>query len=116
MKFRLRLGLLAIVVGALAVTGVTPARQVYDQRRLIEEEKAKLAALTAQNEVLQTRLNRSRDPAYVEKVAREQLGLVRPGETAYVVVPGPAVPVPPKSPPEPLGPWARIWKWLSALF
>ncbi len=110
---RLRLGLLAIVVGALAVTGVAPAQQVFTQKRLIETEKQKLAALTDKNQALQDRLDRSKDPAYMEKLARDQLGLVRPGETSYVVIPGPPVPAPPKPPPTPDGPWARVWGWLS---
>lgn len=91
-RVRIRLGMLALVVGALAVTGVAPAQQVFAQRKLIEQEQIKLAALTAQNDALESRLARGRDPGYLEKLAREQLGLVRPGETAYVVVPGPPLP------------------------
>ncbi len=52
-------------------------------------EKARLEALKAENRSLEQRLARLNDPEYQEKLAREQLGLVRPGETSYVVVPGP---------------------------
>jgi len=34
-------------------------------------------------------------PAYIEKLAREQLGLVRPGEIAILIVRPPAPPPPP---------------------
>jgi cell division protein FtsB len=112
---RLRLGLLALVVGALAVTGIAPAQQMYDQRKLIEEEEAKLAALNEKNAALETRLARSQDPAYMEKLARERLGLVRPGETSYVVIPGPAVPVPPDAPAEPGSWWESISSWFRDL-
>jgi cell division protein FtsB len=108
---RLRLGLLALVVGALAVTGIAPAQQVYQQRRLIDKEEAKLAALSEKNAVLESRLARSQDPAYMEKLAREQLGLVRPGETSYVVIPGPPVPAPPAQPAQPSSWWDRISSW-----
>jgi cell division protein FtsB len=108
---RLRLGLLALVVGALAVTGIGPAQQVYQQRRLIEKEEVKLAGLTEKNAALESRLARSQDPAYMEKLAREQLGLVRPGETSYVVIPGPAVPAPPAPPTQPGSWWDRISSW-----
>lgn len=112
---RLRLGLLSFVVGALAVTGIGPAQQVYQQRKLIEKEEAKLAALTEKNAALERRLARSQDPSYMEKLAREQLGLVRPGETSYVVIPGPAVPVPPDPPAHPSGWWDRISSWFRDL-
>ncbi|MEX2553251.1 MAG: septum formation initiator family protein [Actinomycetota bacterium] len=108
---RLRLGLLALVVGALAVTGIAPAQQMYDQRKLIEQEEAKLTALTEKNAALENRLSRSQDPAYMEKLAREQLGLVRPGETSYVVIPGPALPAPPAPPAQPSGWWDRVSSW-----
>ena len=115
LRVRLRLGLLALVVGALAVTGIAPAQQVYQQRRLIEEEEAKLAALTGKNAALESRLARSQDPAYMEKLAREQLGLVRPGETSYVIIPGPAIPAPPDPPAEPGGWWESISSWFRDL-
>ena len=112
---RLRLGLLALVVGALAVTGIAPAQQVYQQRKLIEQEKVKLAALTEKNAALESRLARSQDPAYMEKLAREQLGLVRPGETSYVVIPSPAIPAPPPETPVQPSLRQRIGSWIRDL-
>jgi cell division protein FtsB len=112
---RLRIGLLAVVIAGLAVTGIAPAQQVYEQDRLIESERARLAELTRQNTDLERRLARNQDPAYVEKLAREQLGLVRPGETAYVVVPGSAIPAPPEPRPEPPSLWDRVSRWFGEL-
>lgn len=116
LTFRLRLGLLMVVVGALAVTGIAPAQQLYAQDRLIDQERAKLAKLTEENAALERRLARNQDLAYVEKLAREQLGLVRPGEKAYVVVRGPAIPAPPQSQPEPKSLLARVSGWFRSLF
>lgn len=116
LRARIRLGLFALVIGALAVTGVAPAQQVLAQRKLIDREKARLAALTAQNQDLEARLARVQDPGYQEKLVREQLGLVRPGETAYVVVPGPPVQEPPAPPPAPRGLKGKAADWLRKLF
>jgi cell division protein FtsB len=40
-----------------------------------------------QNEVLNARIFQLKDPAYLERLARECLGMVAPGETAFVMVP-----------------------------
>lgn len=78
-----------LVAGGLALTGLAPARQAYLQRQRIVAEERRLAALQAENGRLSERLQRLNDPEYVEKLAREQLGLVKPGEVSYVVVPPP---------------------------
>lgn len=116
LRVRIRLGLLALVVGALAVTGVAPAQQVFAQRKLIEQERVRLAALTEQNDVLESRLARGNDPGYVEKLAREQLGLVRPGETSYVVLPGPPLPEPVEADPPPTGLLQKVTHYFRNLF
>ena len=108
------MGALGLVVGALALTGVAPARQAFAQREQVAEVEAKVAALQERNDALTGRLNRLSDIAYMEKLAREQLGLVRPGETSYVIVPAPA-PVKPVSDvdPEPQGVRQRIAEWIK---
>jgi hypothetical protein len=42
------------------------------------------------NERLTDRIRRLRDPDYIEQRAREQVGLIRPDERTYVVLPDPA--------------------------
>ena len=51
--------------------------------------------LQKQNAVLREEMNLLQTPAYIEKLAREQLGLVRPGEVAILIVRPPAPPPPP---------------------
>lgn len=114
-RVRIRLGMLALVVGALAVTGVAPAQQVFAQRKLIEREQTRLAALIEKNDALESRLARGQDPGYMEKLAREELGLVRPGETAYVVVPGPPLPPTVETTPAPKGLLEKVTSYFRNL-
>ncbi|HVL51511.1 MAG TPA: septum formation initiator family protein, partial [Actinomycetota bacterium] len=104
-----------LVVGALALTGVAPARQAFEQRREVAEVQAMVAALKERNAQLTGRLNRLSDVAYMEKLAREQLGVVRPGESSYVVVPAPAPLQPVAAQPPPEGLRVRVAEWIKQL-
>jgi hypothetical protein len=75
-----------------------------------------VAKLEKQNEQLTGRLNRLSDVAYMEKLARERLGVVRPGETSYVIVPAPA-PLRPAAAtePEPKGLRQQAAEWVKEL-
>lgn len=113
---RIGVGAIAVLVLGLGLTGLAPARQAFSQRQRVEAEQRKLAALEAENRKLDDRLRRLNDPDYIEKLAREQLGLVRPGEISYVVVPPPETTqtaVAPK--PKPRSAPARAWDWLKSL-
>jgi cell division protein FtsB len=48
--------------------------------------KAKYEDLIRQNENLRIRLTEVRSSEFIELTARDKLGLVRPGETAYKIV------------------------------
>lgn len=110
------MGALGLVVGALALTGVAPARQAFEQRREVSEVQAKVDALEERNSQLAGRLNRLSDVSYMEKLAREQLGVVRPGETSYVIVPAPAAAQPvAQVDPEPAGIRERVAEWIKDL-
>ncbi len=115
-------GLLALVVlVALVVTaaGIFPFRQIIAQRRAVDLAQEKLAALEDENRRLEVEIAALYTPEEVERIAREQLGLVRPGEIGYVVVTPPdAEVVEPK--PEPVfeveegQPWWRdLWDFLT---
>ena len=76
-----------LVVGLAGAMGITPTRELLAQRSRIAGMSADLRQVQRSNQRLQARVDRLRDPNYVEEQAREQFGLVRPGETAYVVIP-----------------------------
>ena len=87
--------LLAVpVLVYLSVASVTKAFQTYqlqaEERRLRQE----IARLEVQNRELQKQIDYLKSDAYVEKIAREQLNLIKPGETAVVVLSPTPVPTP----------------------
>lgn len=109
--------LLLLTVVVLATMAAAPARRTYDLHRQIDREEERLEALERENVRLTERLHRLEDPEYQEKLAREQLGLVRPGETAYVIVPTPTATAAPDPEPEEAAPWYRhLWDWVKGLF
>lgn len=106
---------LAMTLAALALTGIAPARQLYRQHQRIDAEERKLEALHRENGRLDGRLAQLEDPEYVEKLAREELGLVRQGEISYVVVPGQEPAAKPAAAPRPTPWYERVWRSLLRL-
>lgn len=89
----LRLGWLPQVVifllllGLVGAMAIEPTRQLLEQRERISGMETDLNRIERSNDKLQARIKRLQDPDFLEQQAREQIGLVRPGETAYVVMP-----------------------------
>jgi cell division protein FtsB len=86
---------------ALLFVFVFPARTLLAQRQQTEEQRQTLALLREQSRKLEEESRRLQDEVEVERMAREQYGLVYPGERPYVVVPPPTSPPPASSPPAP---------------
>jgi len=102
-----------VLVVLLTVGGYYSFQICMDQKRECRQKLAELRLverqirdLSTQNAVLKARHQRLRTAEGMEEVAREKLGMVRPGEIAYVVEPGPPAPGPEEllarpDPPEP---------------
>lgn len=115
-NLRFRRAALAATLVAIALMAVSPARQLYAQQGRIDAEQARLEDLRIQNADLELRLQRLQDPEYIEKLAREQLGMVRPGEISYVVVePEVSQREEPRPKPKPVPWYQRSWNWLKDL-
>ena len=57
-------------------------------RRQVQQERADVEALKAAIDSLQAMATRiERDPAEQERIAREEFGMIRPGEILYRLVP-----------------------------
>jgi cell division protein FtsB len=93
-----------LVLALLAIAGLKSSRDLEAAKareRLLEK---RIAETRAESERLRVRIDRLRhDPGMLERLAREDLGMVRPGDV-IIELPAPgAVPVPaPSTPPAPL--------------
>jgi cell division protein FtsB len=79
-----RLGTIAMVVLAvgLAVFGVKESVRAWQMRRDMARVERELTTLRARQAELTRTVDRLRsDPHYIEKLAREEMGMVREGET-----------------------------------
>jgi len=123
MKRGSRVAMLAVVglvvVSAVLVTNVFPIRSLIAQQRRVDLAREQLTALQTENERLQASADFLATDTGVEMVARRDFGLVRPGETAYVVVDpddkGFSPEVPQAAPePEAVRPWwQQVWDFLT---
>ena len=78
-----RVALLFVLVGVLALY-VNPLRNWVSTWRESKQRTAQVAQLERENKRLKARRAELRDPRALEREAR-RLGMVRPGERAYVV-------------------------------
>ena len=86
---------LLLIALAVALLAITPIRGYLDERGELRDLQNQATELERQNEALQGRIQQLSDPRFLERIARECLGMVRPGETAFVVVPAHGKPHPP---------------------
>jgi cell division protein FtsB len=105
------------LVGFLLV-GVFPTRTFFSQRRDIAAEEERLEVLTKENQRLAARVEQLHTDEEIERLAREQYNLVRPGEEAYAIlpsagladVPAAAVAEPEPRPEQEDDPWWQFWR------
>jgi len=76
-----------LVLGLLLVMAIEPTRQLLTQRERVSTMAEDLAKIERVNAQLEARIDRLKDPDYIEQQARAQAGLVHPGEVPYVVMP-----------------------------
>jgi cell division protein FtsL len=80
-----RAAALLVAVTLLAVMAVVPIGRYLDQRAAIADIERRAAELESQNADLRAEISRLHDPAELEKLARGCLGMVAPGEVAFVI-------------------------------
>ncbi|HEX6844544.1 MAG TPA: septum formation initiator family protein [Actinomycetota bacterium] len=90
-----RAAVLFVSVFFVAVLSIAPIRTYLAQQTRLDELRRQAATMEAQNAALRERIADLRDPATLERLARECLGMVRPGEVAFVVIPRGEAPTPP---------------------
>ncbi len=79
-----------LLVAALFVF-VFPTRTYLAQRAETQRTQSQLDVLDEQNDALSARITALQTDEEIERLAREQFDLVRPGEQAFAVLPAPAI-------------------------
>ena len=109
-----------LVVPLLLYALVATGQKALENYRLNQEADAlrgEIQTLRSQNVELQHQIEGSRTDSAIESIAREQLGLVKPGDHPLVMVEQAAPPAarpapsaPPAPPPAPV--WRQWWAYL----
>jgi len=111
------IAVLLLAALAFTVSGVFPFRQLFQQQRQVEETRERLQQLVDENDALASEIEALQTDEEIERLAREHYGLVRPGETAFVVVvPDPRAggEVAPAEEQVPALPWwQRLWNFVT---
>ena len=110
----------AVVVAVIAVgvlfVAVFPTRTWLAQRSDLEATQRRVTVLTARNAEMAARVQRLNTDAEIERLARQDYDLVRPGEEAYAILPSPPAAHPRPGAvahtPHP-GFWSRAWDDLT---
>jgi cell division protein FtsB len=87
--------MLGIAVSLVLLAAIAPARNLIQQRAQLAHLRQQTVDLQRRNDSLQAQVAQLGDPAYLEKLARQCLGMVKPGEVAFVTIPRHGAPVPP---------------------
>ncbi len=95
----------AVVVATIVYFGfVFPTGEFLAEGRQLRNAQNELLTLQRTNKRLQATVNQYENPQYLDKLAREDFGLVKPGEFSYQIMPGSPLYVPPNgkvnSPPQ----------------
>jgi cell division protein FtsB len=90
MRRAVRVLLVVVAAGGIVFLFVLPGRVWLAQGRANAVAERQDAALTKENAALAKRVAQLQSAAYIEQLAREQFGLVMPGEQAYGILLPPA--------------------------
>lgn len=111
-----------LVVPLLLYALVATGQRALDNYRLNQQTealRAEVLGLRAENIQLQQEIEQARTDTAIETIAREQLGLIRPGDRPVVLVSSAASSSPPSAPPAPAPPpaaappaWRQWWDYL----
>jgi cell division protein FtsB len=86
---------LLLIALAVVLLAIAPLRGYLDERSELSDLTKQATILEQQNQAMQDRIDQLSDATFLERIARECMGMVKPGETAFVVVPAHDKPDPP---------------------
>jgi cell division protein FtsB len=79
----------SFTLAAMLIYAVFPVRTYLNQRAATERARDQIEVLSRENDRLENRAEDLRDPETIEELARRELGLVKPGEESYGILPAP---------------------------
>jgi cell division protein FtsL len=82
-----RIAVMSLIVVAILFLFVFPTRSFLSQRAQVSQAQHDLTVLRTQNARLAKEAAQLQTPAEIEKIAREQYFMTRPGEKAFAVIP-----------------------------
>lgn len=107
--FGLLLGLVA--VAAVMLLLVLPGRTYLAQRHSMAAAETRLKVLSTENARLAGSAQRLESDSEIERLARQQYGLVKPGEQAFAILPShDRAPAPAARPAAKPGVLGRLWR------
>jgi len=89
---RKKLFLILVIIESLFFLfwGIKSYYTINLSQKEIRKVEEKLDQLKLENQRLKEQINSLEDPFYLEKMAREKLGLAKKGEIVYKILPAPA--------------------------
>ena len=87
MKVTPKAAILSVVLMVLLLYMMVPLRSFLEQRARLADLRQQATTLQQQQARLLNQIAELQDPDYLQRIARECLGMVRPGEIAFVIVP-----------------------------
>jgi cell division protein FtsB len=85
--------LASVLVVAFLLVAVFPTRTLLNQRSQTSRSRSELAELRASNAQLSKRIEELHSPDAIERIARRDYNMVRPGEESYAILPRASEPV-----------------------
>jgi cell division protein FtsB len=89
MRRAVRILLAAVALGGILFVFLLPGRTWLAQGRARAKAERQDAVLSQENAALAQRIAQLQSTAYIEQLARQQYGLVMPGERAFSILPPP---------------------------
>ncbi|HUS60728.1 MAG TPA: septum formation initiator family protein [Acidimicrobiales bacterium] len=118
----------SVVLVAVLAIAIFPTRTYLAQRQRLEATEQRLELLRQQNASMSRRVDELGTDEEVERLAREEYQMVRPGEEAYALLPPPEAPGAAPATPAPAPAtqaeaddddrslWQRAWHNLTNIF
>jgi cell division protein FtsB len=78
---------LGVILLMLLFAMAVPLRTYLGQRSQLHQLQREEQVLAQQNTLLHQQVTKLNDPVYLQQLARECLGMVKPGQIAFVVTP-----------------------------